>query len=606
MRRINSNFIILILTVATVSLLGKNYKGAEYRTIEDYLYGRFEVNYKAPSQDGVLASFFTYFNGNDSIPWTAAKWNEIDIEIMGRYNNSVQFNVITLGQTNHVRSNFVNFDPTKEFHTYAFEWTPDYVSWFIDDEEVYKQTASHIPSLIYAQKIMMNIWNPEYTNWAGVFVPAALPAFAYYDWVKYYSYTPGSGNYGSDNNFTHQWTDEFDSFDETRWSKATHTFQGNGCDFITDNVVFENGKLILCLTDATNTGFVDKTPPTILGIRALVNKLDVYFSEGIDKSSAEDKSNYTIVGITIDQVRLLENGKTVQLFVSDLDSTKSYNLIALNIKDTATTPNNMAGKVIAFTVSNPLQFPVKINVGGEPESDFIGDEEWKINSEYGYTEGNISEYSIGSLTPIYRSERYGLVSYKIRVPNGSYNVKLMFAEKYYSTVGKRKFDIYAEGNLIRNNFDILSLVIKDRPYNIDIIDLEVNDEILELNFCAEIDVAILSGIELDQITTDISDKNNKEILKFNLNQNYPNPFNPNTIINYTIPKVLGNKFSSSINVELKIYDSLGREVATLVNEIKPPGNYETNFNASQYSSGVYYYQLKAGDFVQSKKMVLLK
>ncbi|MCB0749642.1 MAG: T9SS type A sorting domain-containing protein, partial [Ignavibacteriae bacterium] len=71
-------------------------------------------------------------------------------------------------------------------------------------------------------------------------------------------------------------------------------------------------------------------------------------------------------------------------------------------------------------------------------------------------------------------------------------------------------------------------------------------------------------------------------------------------------KVLGNKFSSSINVELKIYDSLGREVATLVNEIKPPGNYETNFNASQYSSGVYYYQLKAGDFVQSKKMVLLK
>ncbi len=50
----------------------------------------------------------------------------------------------------------------------------------------------------------MNIWNPLYENWAGVFNPEALPAFAYYDWVSYYSYTPGTGNYGTENNFTHR------------------------------------------------------------------------------------------------------------------------------------------------------------------------------------------------------------------------------------------------------------------------------------------------------------------------------------------------------------------------------------------------------------------
>jgi 5-hydroxyisourate hydrolase-like protein (transthyretin family) len=57
---------------------------------------------------------------------------------------------------------------------------------------------------------------------------------------------------------------------------------------------------------------------------------------------------------------------------------------------------------------------------------------------------------------------------------------------------------------------------------------------------------------------------------------------------------------------VKIFDVLGREVETLVNEIQKPGNYEVTFNAGKYASGVYYYQLKAGDYIQTKKMILLK
>ncbi len=86
--------------------------------------------------------------------------------------------------------------------------------------------------------------------------------------------------------------------------------------------------------------------------------------------------------------------------------------------------------------------------------------------------------------------------------------------------------------------------------------------------------------------------------KFAVTQNYPNPFNPSTVIGYQLP------FSSFVS--LKIYDALGREVAIVVNEVKEAGSYEVKFEASNLSSGIYFYQLQAGSFVELKKMVLMK
>jgi hypothetical protein len=85
---------------------------------------------------------------------------------------------------------------------------------------------------------------------------------------------------------------------------------------------------------------------------------------------------------------------------------------------------------------------------------------------------------------------------------------------------------------------------------------------------------------------------------YDLSQNYPNPFNPSTIINYQIPQ---DGF-----VTLKIYDILGKEVKTLVNEQKTIGRYEVKFDASDLASGIYIYQLKVNEFVLSKKMLLVK
>ncbi|HSD64820.1 MAG TPA: T9SS type A sorting domain-containing protein [Ignavibacteriaceae bacterium] len=98
--------------------------------------------------------------------------------------------------------------------------------------------------------------------------------------------------------------------------------------------------------------------------------------------------------------------------------------------------------------------------------------------------------------------------------------------------------------------------------------------------------------------TDVRQANNTIPDNFNLEQNYPNPFNPTTQINYSIP--------SSQKVVLKVYDELGREVATLVNIEQPAGNYSADFNAAGLASGVYFYRLQAGNFIEMKKMILMK
>jgi len=114
----------------------------------------------------------------------------------------------------------------------------------------------------------------------------------------------------------------------------------------------------------------------------------------------------------------------------------------------------------------------------------------------------------------------------------------------------------------------------------------------------------ISDIQRDDI---VLEKSNLLVRNFNgadkptlyeLSQNYPNPFNPSTSIRYQTPQ-------DGI-VTLRIYDILGAVVATLINEEKTAGKYEVNFDASKLSSGVYIYKIQAGDFISSKKMILIK
>jgi hypothetical protein len=98
--------------------------------------------------------------------------------------------------------------------------------------------------------------------------------------------------------------------------------------------------------------------------------------------------------------------------------------------------------------------------------------------------------------------------------------------------------------------------------------------------------------------TGIENTSNNIPTTYSLKQNYPNPFNPVTRINYDIPK---HGF-----VSLKVYDILGKEVRTLVNDIKSAGTYSIDFNGAELPSGIYFYRLEANAFSETKRMILIK
>ncbi|MBI5403918.1 MAG: T9SS type A sorting domain-containing protein [Ignavibacteriae bacterium] len=122
------------------------------------------------------------------------------------------------------------------------------------------------------------------------------------------------------------------------------------------------------------------------------------------------------------------------------------------------------------------------------------------------------------------------------------------------------------------------------------------------------DFASTEGISPDGGIEDGGDNriaNTNTPKEFNLNQNYPNPFNPITNIKYDLPK--------DVFVKIKIYDILGREIKTIVNEFKKAGSYLVSFNGSELASGIYFYRIevvdptgRTGSFLQVKKMLLIK
>ncbi len=121
--------------------------------------------------------------------------------------------------------------------------------------------------------------------------------------------------------------------------------------------------------------------------------------------------------------------------------------------------------------------------------------------------------------------------------------------------------------------------------------------------------SVLAGARIDGITygtlTDVPEASAGPPMAFSLAQNYPNPFNPSTVIQYTVGGA-GGRGPGASDVSLIVYDLLGRQVAVLVHEKNQPGSYEVKFDASGLATGVYLYRLTSGNFVQTRKMLVIK
>ncbi len=606
---IKKYLIVLFIFLISNTLAGKEYKGAEYRTKDTFLYGRFEVCYKPPAGTGILANFFTYHDFST----TSAEWNEIDVEILGRYKNNIQFTTITPYRSIYDSHIYLDFNPAQEYHVYAFEWTPDYVAWFVDGLEYYRQTGDHITTLVHAQKIMINIWAPdqgEIGNWAGKWDPEILPVFAYYDWLSYASYTPGDGTTGTDDNFTLLWKDDFNSFDSTRWQKShNHTWPGNRIDMHQDNVIFREGKLILALTSDQYTGFVDNVPPSILWARAFKSELKVYYSEEVDSTAAVTLSKYNVPDIELKNIKLLSDRRTVILETSEFDTSKTYSLVIFGMQDNSINKNKQDLDVYTILVTKYPEFPFRINIGGESlfKGKYHPEQVWLPELEYGHMDG-WSESIDGSIDilgteedSLYQTGLSKVVKYKVRVPDGRYDVTLHFAENHFNKEGERVFDVYAENLMIADALDIFAMAGKNVAYNIKKENIKVEDGMIDIHFSKWIGHPFLCGITIEQTSTNIEQNKNNVVQEFKLFQNYPNPFNSGTIIKYKLPE--------TSHVNISIFDSLGKKVKTLVSAIQPGGLHEirTRLNVS---SGVYYYKLssssKLGNFKTVKKMLLIK
>ena len=197
--------------------------------------------------------------------------------------------------------------------------------------------------------------------------------------------------------------------------------------------------------------------------------------------------------------------------------------------------------------------------------------------------------------------------------NGLFNYEIDLNAK--TLIPKGKF-ISANNNeskslIIKNNLCLLHNNQKG-IYIINNADLNNPEELGLLNIIHSNSLAIDSNgtlyttqpdsglyiLNSDLLTDAVNENTGYQPKFYYLSQNYPNPFNPTTTIKYSIPK--------EENVTIKIFDILGRKIKTLINDEKPAGNYKVEFDGSNLSSGVYFYQIKAGDNIETRKMLLLK
>jgi endo-1,3-1,4-beta-glycanase ExoK len=148
----------------------KPYMSAEIRTHEAYLYGYFEARLRMPRGPGLVAAFFTF-----TLPGDRETQNEIDMELLGR-------DPLIIELTYHVGSRatrqieVLGFDASSDFHTYAFEWRPDSIRWYLDNRLVHISREEQVRGLVHPQNIEFSLWNSErMPRWLGRIDPAQAP-----------------------------------------------------------------------------------------------------------------------------------------------------------------------------------------------------------------------------------------------------------------------------------------------------------------------------------------------------------------------------------------------------------------------------------------------
>jgi endo-1,3-1,4-beta-glycanase ExoK len=173
----------LQLELKSQKLLNKKYSCAEIQSNNVYGFGTYEVRMRSAGGPGIVSAFFNYAG-----PPTADKpYNEIDLEILGRYDDRVQTNYFIDGKSIDAKLNATAFNPSQTTNDYAFQWLPDALRWYVNGtlvREVVRKSGEPFPT--HPGKIIMMLWNStSLSDWLGPFDKSTLPQSATFEWVAF-------------------------------------------------------------------------------------------------------------------------------------------------------------------------------------------------------------------------------------------------------------------------------------------------------------------------------------------------------------------------------------------------------------------------------------
>jgi len=227
-------------------------RSAELYRTDPVFYGRFEARLRFAPGEGVVSSFFLWKDGSSA----TTSWNELDYE---KINSScrLQTNIWTGKGTQSAQFDTTTPNICGEYHTYAFEWTPDYIAWVIDGTQVRKVTgasvAEYTQNASQGMAMHFNVWVGN-SSFGGVLDPSTLPVQEFISWVQYSSYANGE--------FQLQWREEFDSSAvPAGWSTGDWASPYNLSTHNPANVTFGDGIAVLSMTSDDSSGYSGTIPP---------------------------------------------------------------------------------------------------------------------------------------------------------------------------------------------------------------------------------------------------------------------------------------------------------------------------------------------------------
>ena len=362
----------------------------------------------------------------------------------------------------------------------------------------------------------------------------------------------------------------------------------------------------MCLTNEDDIGYIDINPPKVLWARQNENTLTVRYSEEVDISSGVDLSNYSLSGVSFIDALMHDDQRTVRLTMDQFDLSST----AMGIFNAQDDSDNIAStNIVWIDIPQPLGDTIKINTGGGQIGEFLQDQVWGSDKEYGHLAGNFQFISDAidiqntDNDDIYRSSLNRVALYKIRVKPGTYSLTLSFSENHYDNIGDRVFDIFIEGNQVVEGLDVFGNAGAFSLYTINFNNIEVLDGILDIHLSADIYGVGYSAagtfINAIEVMLENSLSASPDVPReFLLHKPYPNPFN-NTI---SIP------MTSSIksDVVIEIFDISGKKIETIFNGQIQPGKKDFQWNANETSSGMYLIHSLINGESSYEKIMLIK